>query len=80
MFDNVTRSDDGKSLLFNGLIVQTDDVLLWADTEEEMKEILEVILRTVVARNVAIHLGKQKCEIFIKETRYCGLKIKKGSQ
>ena len=74
MFQNVTRSD-GRQLLMNGLMVQTDDVLLWAESEEEMMEILELFLRVAVSHNVAIHPGRAKCELFITETIYCGLRI-----
>ena len=54
ILDGVTRSD-GKSLLGNGLNIQTDDVIFWAETEEEMLEVLELLLRVAVSHNVAIH-------------------------
>ena len=57
------------------MIIQTDDVLLWAESEDEMLEVLELFLRVAVCHNVAIHPGRAKCEIFVKETIYCGLKI-----
>ena len=74
MFDGVTMSN-GKPLLNNGLIISTDDIILWADTEEEMLEKLELFLRVSVAHKLAIHPKPQKCELFVSETEYCGLKI-----
>ena len=73
MFANV-RKRDGKPLLGNGLVVSTDDVLLHARSEEEMLEILELFLHTVVCHKLAIH-PSGKCELFVKRTVYCGLLI-----
>ena len=74
MFEGVTKSD-GKPLLGNGLMVATDDILCWGDSEEEMLEVLELFLRASVSHNLAIHPKRQKCELFITSTIYCGLKI-----
>ena len=72
MFDNVRRKD-GRPLLGNGLMVQTDDILLHAQSEEEMLEVLELCLKTIASHNMAIHPGK--CEFFVSETIYCGLHV-----
>ena len=79
MFANVKRAD-GRPLLGNGLIVQTDDVLLYttsgddeAKSQAEMLEILQLFLHTVACHNMAIHPGK--CELFVKSTTYCGLRV-----
>ena len=41
-----------------------------------MLEVLELFLRVAVCHNVAIHPGREKCVIFVKETVYWGLKIR----
>ena len=72
MFQNVKRKD-GSALLGNGLMVQTDDVLLYAKNEQEMLEILKLFLQAVVCHRMAIN--PSKCAIYVKSTVYCGLKI-----
>ena len=79
MFANVNRRD-GRPLLGNGLIIQTDDVLLYTtfgddedESQREMLEILELFLHTVSCHNMAIH--PNKCELFVDSTTYCGLRV-----
>ena len=79
MFANVKRKD-GRPLLGNGLIVQTDDVLLYttsgedkAASEAEMLEILELFLHTVSCHHMSMH--PSKCELFTSSTTYCGLQV-----
>ena len=69
MFSNVIRKD-GKPLLDNGLLVLTDDVLLYAQTQEEMLEILELFMHAISCHKLAMHPGK--CKIFCTETVFCG--------
>ena len=78
MFQNA-KLPDGRDLLGNGLLVQTDDVLLYADGDTEaesqakMTHILELFLHTVAAHDLAIN--PSKCDLFTKSTIYCGLKV-----
>ena len=72
MFANVRRKD-GRLLLGNGLMVQTDDVLLHAESETEMLEMLDLFLHTVVCHDMSINPAK--CELFVDSTIFCGLKI-----
>ena len=72
MFRNVQRRD-GRPLLGNGLMIQTDDVLLHAVDEDEMVEILDLFLQTVACHKLAIN--PRKCALLIKETVYCGLLV-----
>ena len=74
MFENVHRKD-GRPLIGNGLMIQTDDVLLHAKSEEEMLEILRLFLHVTACHNMALNPGAGKCNLFVKETIYCGLKI-----
>ena len=63
----------GKPILENGLFVQTDDVLLYAHTPEELLELIVVFLRTVMMHNLAVH--PDKCLLFARELIYCGLHV-----
>ena len=72
MFQNVKRKD-GKPLLGNGLMIQTDDVLLYSRTEEEMVEILELFLHVVACHKMAIN--PWKTTLFAKDVVFCGLRI-----
>ena len=71
MFQNVTFR--GKPVMENGLFVQTDDVLLYADTADTLLELMVLFLRTVMMHNLAIH--PDKCVVFTREVIYCGLKV-----
>ena len=73
MFRSVKRAD-GKSLLGNGLLIQTDDVLLHAKSEREMLDILDRFLQVVACHKMAIDPGS-KCHLCVKSTTYCGLRI-----
>ena len=77
MFVNVKRCD-GRPLIDNDLIIQTDDVLLYTTvgqddvvSEEEMIEILDLFLHTVSGHNMAMHPAK--CDPFVEETIYYDL-------
>ena len=72
LFENALR-EDGRPLLHNGLLVQTDDVLLYSKSQEEMIKLLDLFLGTVSAHNMAIHPGKIR--VFCSSTVYCGLRI-----
>ena len=79
MFTNVKRKDD-RPLIDNGLIIQTDDVLLYttsgqdeAASEAKMLEILELFLHTVSCHDMSMH--PSKCELFTPSTTYCGLQV-----
>ena len=81
MFEGVTMSN-GKPLLNNGLIISTDGIILWADTEEEMMEKLELFLflRVSVSHKLdtVVYTRRsrsEKCELFVSETVYHGLKM-----
>ena len=63
----------GKAILENGLFVQTDDVLLYAKTANELLELIVIFLRTVMLHNLAIH--PDKCVLFARELIYCGLHV-----
>ena len=56
IFENAKRKD-GRPLLGNGLMVQTDDVLLYASTQEEMVELLDLFMYTICCHQLAIHPG-----------------------
>ena len=73
MFRSVKRVD-GKSLLGKGLLIQTDDVLLHAKSERETLDIRDRFLQVVACHKMAIHPGS-KCQLFVKSTTYCGLRI-----
>ena len=73
MFSNAKRTDNGKPLLGNGLIAQTDDILLYARSEKEMLELLELFFHTIACHKMK--LSPSKCRLFVKQTIYCGLKI-----
>ena len=71
MFSNTMYR--GKPILENGLFVQTDDVLLYAETAEELMELIVIFLRTVMLHNLAIH--PNKCLLFARQLIYCGLHV-----
>ena len=71
MFENVMFN--GKPMMENGLFVQTDDVLLYADSPVTLLELIVLFLRTVMIHNLAIH--PDKCVVFAREVIYCGLKV-----
>ena len=72
LFENVTRKD-GQPLLYHGLVALCDDILLYAKTQEEMREILHLFITTTARHRMALHPGK--CSIFVTNTIYCGLKV-----
>ena len=72
MFSN-TKRKNGKPLLGNGLIANCDDILLYAGSEKEMLELLELFFHTISCHKLS--LSPSKCQLFCKETIYCGLKI-----
>ena len=71
IFSNV--SFRGKPIINNGLIVQTDDILLFASSAEELLALTVVFVRTVMLHNLAIH--PNKCRMFVRQLGYCGLHI-----
>ena len=71
MFQNVQFR--GKPILGNGLVVQTDDVLLYAPTAEDLLAITVLFVRTVMMHNLAIH--PDKCLMFQRQLIYCGLLV-----
>ena len=72
IFRHVHRKD-GRCLLHNGLIIMTDDVLLYAKTQEEMVEILGLFMHTTCCHHLSCHPGK--VGIMLTSTIFCGLKI-----
>ena len=72
IFRHVHRKD-GRCLLHNGLIIMTDDVLLYAKTQEEMVEILGLFMHTTCCHHLSCHPGK--VGIMLKSTIFCGLKV-----
>ena len=58
----------GKPILENGLFVQTDDVLLYATSAEELLELIVIFLRVVMMHNLAIH--PDKCLLFARSLIY----------
>ena len=63
------KQPDGQPLLHNGLLINTDDVLLYAADQTQMIARLELFMKTVVEHHLAIHPGK--AELFCTETVYC---------
>lgn len=71
MFSNVQFR--GKPIINNGLIVQTDDVLLFASSAQELLALTVIFLRTIMMHNLAIH--PDKCLMFVRQLVYCGLHV-----
>ena len=73
------RRQNGKPLLHNGLLINTDDVMLYAgqdtqiDAQTEMLEVLNLFLQTVARHKLSIHPGK--CAIYVTQAIYCGLSV-----
>ena len=63
----------GKPILGNGLVVQTDDVLLFAPTARDLLALTVLFVRTVMVHNLAIH--PNKCLLFQRALIYCGLHV-----
>ena len=53
-----SKLPDGRPLLGNGLLVLTDDILLYAVDETDMLVILNLFLTTVAQHKMKIHPGK----------------------
>ena len=58
MFSNVQKVN-GQPLLGNGLMVQTDDVLLYAGSEEEMLHILDLFFKVIACHNMVMHASEE---------------------
>ncbi|OWY99498.1 LOW QUALITY PROTEIN: Retroelement [Phytophthora megakarya] len=57
-------------LLYNGVLVWLDDILGYAESEEELMELLEEVLQRCEKFGLKLHPGK--CKFFLKEVTWCG--------
>ena len=71
---------DVRPLLVNGLIIQTDGVLLYTTcgndkekSEAEILEMLELFLHTVSCHNMSLH--PNKCNLHVDDVIYCGNRV-----
>ena len=63
----------GKPVMGNGLVVMTDDVLLYAPSAEELLALTVLFVWTVMLHNLAIH--PDKCRMFQRALIFCGLHV-----
>ena len=57
-------------LLYNGCLLWLDDVLLYADSVEELLSLMEKVFTKLDARGVK--LSPTKCDMFCTEVEWCG--------
>ncbi|OWY97308.1 LOW QUALITY PROTEIN: hypothetical protein PHMEG_00032200 [Phytophthora megakarya] len=57
-------------LLYNRVLVWLDDILNYAESEEELMELLEEVLLRCETFGSKLHPGK--CKFFLKEVTWCG--------
>lgn len=57
-------------LLYNGVLVWLDDILGYAESEDELMDLLEQVLQRCHQYGLKLHPGK--CKFFLKEVTWCG--------
>ncbi|GMF28513.1 unnamed protein product [Phytophthora fragariaefolia] len=57
-------------LLYSGVLVWLDDILGYAESEEELMELLEKVLQRCA--KFGVKLNPAKCQFFVKEVTWCG--------
>jgi hypothetical protein len=72
MMDNIFMTMIDKQLV----IVYMDDILTFADTEEEPKRIMKLVLEKLQEHN--LFLKAKKCEFCKTKIKYLGMIIKQG--